>query len=91
MLFRSEALASVSPDVLLSDIAMPDEDGYSLIRSLRSSNVRVPAIALTAYARPQDVDDAKAAGFQIHLAKPVTPADLVQTVAALASPTRRVA
>jgi signal transduction histidine kinase/ActR/RegA family two-component response regulator len=86
-----EALAKVSPDVLLSDIAMPDEDGYSLIRSLRSSNVRVPAIALTAYARPQDVDEAKEAGFQIHLAKPVAPADLVQTVAALASPTIRVA
>jgi signal transduction histidine kinase len=80
-----QAFTTSGPDVLLFDIAMPDEDGYSLMRSLRSSNVQVPAIALTAYARPQDVDEAKAAGFQVHLAKPVTSAHLIETVAALAS------
>jgi CheY-like chemotaxis protein len=70
--------------VLISDIAMPDEDGYSLIRSLRAAGVRVPAIALTAYARHEDAIEAISAGFQIHLAKPVTPARLVGTVAELA-------
>jgi signal transduction histidine kinase len=73
------------PDVLISDIAMPDEDGYSLIRSLRSSDVHVPAIALTAHARVEDALEATAAGFQVHLAKPVKPSSLVETVAGLAA------
>jgi signal transduction histidine kinase len=79
-----EALRESAPDVLISDIAMPDEDGYSLIRSLRAAGVRVPAIALTAYARHEDAVEAVSAGFQIHIPKPVTPARLIGTVAELA-------
>jgi CheY-like chemotaxis protein/two-component sensor histidine kinase len=79
------AVNDASPDVLISDIAMPDEDGYSLIRSLRASGVHVPAVALTAYARVPDTLDAKAAGFQIHLGKPVTTTQLIDTVAELAA------
>jgi signal transduction histidine kinase len=72
------------PDVLISDIAMPYEDGYSLIKSLRAADVHVAAIALTAHARQEDEAEALAAGFQIHLAKPVDPGQLVDTVASLA-------
>jgi signal transduction histidine kinase/DNA-binding response OmpR family regulator len=76
------------PDVLLSDIAMPDEDGYSLIQRLRrhanGSAAKLPAIALTAYAREEDRARALAAGFQLHLSKPAGPHDLVDAVARLA-------
>jgi signal transduction histidine kinase len=72
------------PDVLISDIAMPYEDGYSLIKSLRDADVQVAAIALTAHARREDEEQALAAGFQIHLSKPVDPSELVDTVASLA-------
>jgi signal transduction histidine kinase len=72
------------PTVLISDLAMPREDGYTLMRSLRSADITVPAIALTAYARREDADRALAAGFQVHLAKPVDPASLIDTVATLA-------
>jgi CheY-like chemotaxis protein len=71
------------PDVLISDIRMPEEDGYSLMQSLRSAGVSTPAIALTAYARIEDADQARAAGFQIHLPKPVDAAGLVDAVARL--------
>ena len=50
---------------------MPEEDGYSLMRSLRGAGIATPAIALTAYARHEDADEARAAGFQIHLSKPI--------------------
>jgi len=83
----SEALASVAqsvPDVLLSDIGLPGEDGYELIRAVRArglpANV-LPAIALTAYARREDQRLALDAGFQAHVAKPVEPATLVAAVA----------
>jgi signal transduction histidine kinase/ActR/RegA family two-component response regulator len=79
---RREMLAE-APDVLISDIRMPDEDGYSLIRSLRGAGISTPAIALTAYARQEDAEEARAAGFQVHLAKPVDAAQLVDAVAAL--------
>ena len=72
-----------SPDVLVSDIRMPEEDGYSLIQSLRSAGVTTPAIALTANARREDAEEARSAGFQIHLAKPIDAARLVEAVAAL--------
>ncbi len=72
-----------SPDVLVSDIRMPEEDGYSLIQSLRTAGVTTPAIALTANARREDAEEARAAGFQIHLAKPIDAARLVEAVAAL--------
>jgi len=71
------------PDVLISDIRMPDEDGYALMRSLRSAGVAIPAIALTAFARSEDADEARAAGFQIHLSKPIDTGLLVNAVAEL--------
>lgn len=76
------------PDVLLTDIGMPDEDGWALIEAIRTRPAAaggdVPAVALTAYAWSDDRLRALRAGFQRHLAKPVDPAALVATVAALA-------
>jgi CheY-like chemotaxis protein len=67
---------------------MPGEDGYALLRELRGRppdrGGRIPAAALTAYARPLDADRAMAAGFQVHLAKPVEPSDLAAVIARLA-------
>ena len=71
------------PDVLISDIRMPEEDGFSLMRSLRSTGAVVPAIALTAYARREDADEAYAAGFQMHLSKPIDAGRLIDAVATL--------
>lgn len=72
------------PDVLVSDIGMPDEDGYSLIRRVRQmpadASRKLPAIALTAYARRQDAEAAIAAGFDCHLPKPVAPAELIKAI-----------
>jgi len=80
-------LKSEQPDVLVSDIGMPGEDGYSLIQRVRAlddaSGGRTPAIALTAYARSKDRVKAVVAGFQQHLSKPVEPAELIAMVAAL--------
>jgi K+-sensing histidine kinase KdpD/ActR/RegA family two-component response regulator len=79
-----DVLVSTEVDVLLSDIAMPDEDGYSLIRRVRAStNTRlatIPAVAVTAHARQAEREQAFAAGFQRHLAKPVEPTDLARAV-----------
>lgn len=75
-------------DILVSDIGMPEEDGYSLIRRVRTlqslQKRRVPAIALTAFAK-EDQQEATTAGFQRHLSKPVSPSDLIDAVASLAS------
>jgi signal transduction histidine kinase/CheY-like chemotaxis protein len=79
---RREVLGG-PPDVLIADIRMPEEDGYSLIRSLRRAGILTPAIALTAYARQEDADEAHAAGFQIHLPKPIDVGRLVEAVASL--------
>lgn len=85
----SEALSvlvQLEPDILLSDIAMPQEDGYSLIRKIRSQPgdiQRIPAIALTAFAREEDRKQALEAGFQQHLVKPVNPTELVTAVCRL--------
>jgi signal transduction histidine kinase len=72
------------PDVLVSDIGMPDEDGYSLIRRVRQMPAdaakKLPAIALTAYARRQDAEAALGAGFDCHLPKPVAPAELIKAI-----------
>ncbi|AFY76168.1 signal transduction histidine kinase [Pleurocapsa sp. PCC 7327] len=79
-----QVFSSFHPDVLLSDIGMPEENGYSLIRKIRllppEQGGQIPAIALTAYARDQDRDEAIAAGFQLHLAKPVAPHDLIVAI-----------
>jgi len=72
-----------APDILISDIRMPEENGYSLIQSLRAAGVSTPAIALTALARREDADAAQAAGFQLHIAKPIDVAGLVDAVARL--------
>jgi CheY-like chemotaxis protein len=78
------ALRREQVDVLVADLGMPIEDGYDLIRHVRSSQVdkiaRLPAAALTAYTTEEDRDRVLAAGFQFHLAKPVDPAVLVATV-----------
>jgi len=76
------------PDVLLSDIEMPGEDGYALmtrVRALSDAGKRITAIALTAHARPEDRIKALNSGFQWHLAKPVEPAELVVVIATLVS------
>ncbi len=76
------------PDLLICDIAMPGEDGYSLIRKIRllepEQGGQIPAIALTASARDEDRSLSMEAGFQVHLAKPIEPVELVGIVAALA-------
>ena len=76
------------PDVLVVDIGMPGRDGYDLISTVRRQQVErgggTPAIALTAFARPEDRIRVLAAGFQMHLAKPADPAELVVSVASLA-------
>jgi PAS domain S-box-containing protein len=74
-------------DLLISDIQMPNEDGYSLIRKVRASEKgqarKIPAIALTAHARASDRLRALSAGYQLHMAKPVEPAELVMAIANL--------
>jgi len=88
-----ETATDRSPDVLVSDIGMPDEDGYSLIRKLRQLEAqrggRLPAIALTAYAGSDDRRQALLAGFQMHVTKPVDADELVAVVASLTGRTSR--
>ena len=75
-------------DILISDIGMPEEDGFTLIKKIRElpddRGGRIPAIALTAYARVSDRLQALRAGFQMHIAKPVEPDELIAVVANLA-------
>jgi PAS domain S-box-containing protein len=82
-----EALRRARPDVLISDIGMPDEDGYSLVQRLRADEDprlrELPAVALTAYAGEDDRMRSIAAGFQVHLAKPVDPEALIAAVGEL--------
>jgi signal transduction histidine kinase/CheY-like chemotaxis protein len=83
-----ETLARTEIDLLLSDIAMPGEDGYELIRRIRSLPsprlASLPAAAVTAYARDDERGRALAAGFQMHLTKPIHPVALARAVATLA-------
>ena len=76
------------PHVLMSDLGMPGEDGFALIEKVRGlapeDGGEVPAVALTAYARDEDSMRAHAAGYQIHIPKPVDPTRLVSAVAGLA-------
>ncbi|MGI8819965.1 MAG: PAS domain S-box protein [Chthoniobacterales bacterium] len=84
-----KALSENKPDVLIMDIGMPDEDGYSVIRKVRQlapelgGNVR--AVALTAFARAEDRRRALISGFQMHMAKPVEPSELIAVIASLAN------
>ena len=76
------------PDAIVCDVGMPGTSGYTSIEGLRARTVEeggaIPALALTAYASPQDAARAHAAGFHAHLAKPVDPSRVIQTVAGLA-------
>jgi CheY-like chemotaxis protein len=75
------------PDVMISDIGMPDQDGYELIRQLRTLPVEkggaTPAIALTGYASKKDRERALSSGYQKHIAKPIEQADIIAAIAAL--------
>ena len=84
-----QTLATFHPDLLVSDIAMPEEDGYTLMQSLRRAGATFPAVALTALARREDAERARQAGFQVHMAKPVDPVRLVDTLATLARAAHR--
>ena len=85
-----QALSESIPDVLISDIGMPKTDGYMLMREVRSRSPQeggnVPAIALTAYAGEMNQQQALAAGFQMHISKPVDPDVLVKAIADLIEP-----
>jgi CheY-like chemotaxis protein len=87
-----EALDQWSPDVLVSDIGMPKEDGYALIRKVRKLKPErcgtIPALALTGYASDEDAARAREAGYHLHLPKPVSPNELVAAVANLARTAR---
>ena len=94
----AEALAALrdwGPDVLVSDIEMPDEDGYALIRKVRALSPAeggtTPAVALTAYGRPQDRLLALNAGYNMHVPKPVDPGELTVILASVAPPRGAVA
>jgi CheY-like chemotaxis protein len=77
------------PDVLVSDLGLPVEDGFALIRKVRAlsaaSGGKLPAIALTAFARTEDRVRALQSGFQAHVSKPVEPAELAAVIASLAA------
>ncbi len=87
-----EILGQFYPNVIVSDIGMPDADGYELIRQIRrlpdQDGGRVPAIALSAYTQELDRTRALLAGFQRHIAKPVDFKEIVESVALLASPVK---
>lgn len=82
-----DSLAEWVPNIVLSDITMPDEDGYSLIKRMRSMQVReiseLPAIALTAMARSEDGDRAISAGFHMHMPKPIDIDELTKAIESL--------
>jgi PAS domain S-box-containing protein len=86
-------LQTAQPDVILADVGMPDMDGFEMIARIRMSPDRlvrdVPAAALTAFARPEDRTKALQSGFEMHLAKPVDPSELVASVATLVRRRRR--
>lgn len=82
-----EALERDKPHLLVSDLAMPQEDGYALLRKIRAlppeRGGRIPAIALTAHSLVQDRLQSLRAGFQSHVPKPVVPEELVEVVASV--------
>jgi PAS domain S-box-containing protein len=81
------SIENYKPDILVSDIGMPDEDGYDLIRKIREkekgTGKRLPAVALTAFARAEDRLKALTAGYNMHVPKPVEPAELIVVIANL--------
>ncbi len=83
-----QILKELEPDILVSDVAMPKADGYTLLEQVRlweaQRGKHIPAIALTGYARDEDRTQALAASFQMHLSEPVEPSELVQAIASLA-------
>ena len=83
-----DALHDRVPDVIVSDIGLPDEDGLSMMRYIRTLSPdeggRVPAVAVTAYTLVDDVEEARRAGFQQHFRKPVETQELLERVAELA-------
>lgn len=81
-----ELLASDDPHVVLSDLQMPDLDGYELMRRLRARAAPVVAVALSASASTADARRALDAGFSVHVAKPIAMMDLVETIRAAAPP-----
>jgi CheY-like chemotaxis protein len=84
-----DAIAALKPDALVSDIGMPNMDGYALMRKLRALPAErggaIPSIALTAYAGDDARAKTLAAGFQVHLAKPIDPAELLAAIVNLLS------
>jgi PAS domain S-box-containing protein len=90
--FALERIAAVRPDVVLLDLGMPELDGFALIERIRSSDDpavrKLPVAALTAFARSEDRKKALECGFEMHLAKPVDPGELVASVATLARRSR---
>jgi PAS domain S-box-containing protein len=86
-----ELLTAEKPDLILSDIGMPDKDGYQFIRAVRAlpeqQGGKTPAVALTAFARSEDRTRAMMAGYQMHLSKPVEAQELIATVASIAGRT----
>ncbi len=84
-----ELLESNKPDVLVSDIGMPEEDGYQFIRLVRAlppaQGGKIPAVALTAYARQEDRKLALLSGYQMHITKPVEPSELIAVISSLTS------
>jgi CheY-like chemotaxis protein len=85
-----DVLARTAFDVLLVDIAMPVEDGYTFVRRMRTEGLRTPVGALTAHVHETDRGRALESGFDVHIQKPVEPRALATTVAALAGTSRRV-
>lgn len=87
-----DAITAFRPQLLVSDIGMPGEDGYSLIRRIRAlgddAGGGLPSVALTAFTRAEDRARALTAGFTVHLAKPINPAELVTTLENLATQPR---
>ena len=77
-------LPSFVPDVIISDIGMPIQDGYEFMRAVRVQGLKTPAVALTAFARPEDRLRSIQAGYQVHLRKPVEATELIAVIASLA-------
>lgn len=87
-----DSIADFAPDLVVSDVGMPGADGYDLIREIRSrtdSLKSLPAIALSAFARPEDQQRALQSGFQLHLSKPINPEELVTSITTVLQESRR--